>query len=75
VTSLPDARAPKWKLHYKSGRLHSWHKGDVEEIRANPFRYWTRVWKKDLKGQRSSLSEVFFLNVDRGRVVSFNMND
>ncbi|MGD0073863.1 MAG: hypothetical protein ABSD31_05925 [Candidatus Binataceae bacterium] len=73
VTSLPNASSPKWKLLYASGRLQSWHKGNLEEIRANPFRYWTNVWDKDLRGHSDDLSEIFFLNIDGRKVVSFQV--
>jgi hypothetical protein len=73
VTCLPDASAPNWKQLYKSGRWHSWHKvKDLEELRANPFRYWMKVWGEDLRKRQVDLSQIFFLNIDDRKVVSFH---
>lgn len=72
VTSLPDTGAAKWELWYKSEEYNSPHRGKMDEIRANPFRYWTSVWRNKL-GQRSDLSDVFFFNIDRRNVVSFQV--
>jgi hypothetical protein len=73
VTCLPDATTPKWRLLYKSGRRHSWHKANVEKIRANPFRYWTSVWRDDLRKGEVNVQGIFFFNIDGRRVISFNL--
>lgn len=69
ITSLPDGRANRWELRYTTkGLCNADHKGKLYEICENPFRYWTSVWRKQL-AERSDLSAVFFLNIDRRKVV------
>ncbi|MBF6570375.1 MAG: hypothetical protein IVW54_16020 [Candidatus Binataceae bacterium] len=74
VTCLPDGRVAEsdWELRYTAkGYCNADHKGKLKEICANPFRYWTTVWRRELRG-RSDLLGVFFLNIDRRKVVPFH---
>jgi hypothetical protein len=66
-----------WSAHRDTyggprNRNNSGHKGKLEEIRANPFRCWAGIWRKELE-VRSDLSEVYFLNIDRRKVVPFQV--
>lgn len=75
VTCLPDGRVPEsdWELRYTAnGYCNADHKGKLTEICANPFRYWTTVWTRELR-RRSDLLGVFFLNIDRRKVVPFDV--
>jgi hypothetical protein len=71
VTSLPDGPA-RWQLRYTSD-LNFKHKGNVKEIRDNPFRYWTGVWTNDMR-MRPKLSDAFFLNINGRKVISFHLH-
>ena len=72
ITSLPDAHAPSWKLLYPSYYRNFEHRGKLKEVRDNPFRYWTAVWKKDLR-TRPKFSDVYFLNINRDKVIAFHL--
>lgn len=73
ITSLPDGRASGWELRYTAkGLCNAEHKGKLDEICENPFRYWTRVWRQAL-GMRSDISDVYFLNIDRRKVIPLSV--
>jgi HPP family protein len=62
VTCLPDGRVAEsdWELRYTAkGYCNADHKGKLKEMCANPFRYWTTVWRRELRG-RSDLLGIGF---------------
>jgi hypothetical protein len=65
VTSLPDRLSPTWQLRWTSGEdvsgRNSEHRQFRDAIRANPLRYWSKVWRHDLINR--DLSRVVFLNI------------
>ncbi len=63
VTSLPDKEAPKWGLGYTNdGNWNCAHKNSRKDIKKNPFSYWSKVWRADMKGM--DLSTVAFININ-----------
>jgi len=61
VTSLPDRSNPTWQLRWVNERNEE-HRGRRADIRVNPLRYWSDVWRRSLTGH--DLGRVFVLNID-----------
>jgi hypothetical protein len=72
VTSLPDCSSPEWELRWTNkGQYNFKHRGKKKEVWANPFRYWSTLWRKELSDQ--DLVNVTLVNIDRENVTEIQL--
>jgi len=65
VTSLPKKSSPGWELRYTSkGYRNRPHKRKIKEIRSNPFEYWFKIYKHQMKKWGGKLRTVYFVNIN-----------
>lgn len=65
ITTLPKRESPDWELRYASkGDTNGNHKGKLREIQKNPFSYWYKFYRDELRKNKDALNNVYFININ-----------
>ncbi len=71
ITTLPKKEIPDWELRYTSKKEYNFmHKGKQKDIRKNPFEYWYKFYKDEIKKHGYKLDNIYFININ-GKEISF----
>jgi len=83
VVSLPNKAVQDWQVRWiAKGQTNYKHRNKVKEIRANPHRYWTKVWSNELARElrktkckliKRHLSWVTVVNINRRSVTKVTL--
>jgi hypothetical protein len=64
ITTLPNRRSPRWQLRYTSfEKYNSKHKGKINRVRNNPFKYWHKHFEKMMKASGWP-KNILMMNID-----------